>query len=238
MPRTSKNSWGGARVGAGRRVNRYSGVSHLRRPSLSRRHPVHVTLRVLRIAARLRGSRRFRAIWRALRAGRERFGFRLIHFSVQSDHLHLVVEAENRRSLTRGVQGLSVRIARALNRVAGRRGRVFADRYHSRTLRTAKAVRTVLRYVFANKRRHDAKRGAPFPAGFVDGCSSAPFFDGWREPEQARACIIPRPPDNHDPPTAVAKTFLLRRAWRRHGLVSIHEAPARTPILTEPPRRV
>jgi len=89
---------------------------------------------------------------RALVAGRERFGFRLVHFSVQRDHLHLLAEAAHRRALSRGVQGLSIRIARAINRRLQRRGKVFADRYHARALKTPRAVRWALRYVLLNVR--------------------------------------------------------------------------------------
>jgi REP element-mobilizing transposase RayT len=85
-------------------------------------------LRVRRGLPSLRAHALFGRVRRALAQGRERFGFRLVHFSVQRDHLHLLVEAGDRRALSRGVQGLSVRIARAANGELGRKGRVFADR--------------------------------------------------------------------------------------------------------------
>ena len=109
-------AWGGKRKGAGRPPKRNTaGVSHLRRPSLSHRHAVHITLRIASGVPSLRNDRLFGAVRFALAAGRERFGFRLVHFSVQSDHLHLIAEAQDSRALALGMQGLSVRVARAVN---------------------------------------------------------------------------------------------------------------------------
>jgi len=161
-------TWGGARSGAGRKPNgRRSGVSHLRRPAHAERHPLHVTLRIRAGLPALREHELFIEVRRALVAGRERFGFRLVHFSVQRDHLHLLAEAASRRALSRGVQGLSVRVARAVNRRLQRHGKVFADRYHARALKTPRSVRWALRYVLLNVRKHE--RGAwGVPFGFVD----------------------------------------------------------------------
>jgi putative transposase len=183
-------TWGGARAGAGRKPKgARAGVSHRPRPVHAKSHPLHVTLRVRRGLRPLRAHELFVEVRRALAAGRERFGFRLVHFSVQRDHLHLLAEAANRRALSRGVQGLAVRVARAINRRLQRRGKVFADRYHARALKTPRAARWALRYVLLNVRKHEP-RAVPF--GFVDGCSSAAWFNGFARPAElvfgARHC--------------------------------------------------
>src|SRR6185295_10230798 len=148
-------SRGGARAGAGRPPKgSVAGVSHLRRPVHSHRHPVHVTLRVRRGVPSLREPSLFAKVRQALADGRERFGFSLAHFSVQRDHLHLIAEAEDRRALWRGLQGLSIRVARAVNRHLGCSGRLFADRYHARALKTPRTVQLALRYVLLNIRKH------------------------------------------------------------------------------------
>jgi REP element-mobilizing transposase RayT len=136
----------------------------------------------------LRGHASFREVRAALALGRERFGFRLVHFSVQRDHLHLIAEAADRRALGRGVQGLTIRVARAVNRHLDRRGRLFADRYHARALKTPRACSLAVRYVLLNARKHartSRTRGASLdavPHGFVDTCSSAPWFEGFARP--------------------------------------------------------
>ena len=107
---------------------------------------MHVTLRVRAGIVSLREGRLFEQVRLALAAGRERFGFRLVHFSVQSNHLHLIAEAQHGRALALGMQGLSVRLARAVNRALGRRGRLLADRYHTRALKTPRAVHFAVRY--------------------------------------------------------------------------------------------
>ncbi|MEY4544363.1 MAG: hypothetical protein RL685_558 [Pseudomonadota bacterium] len=171
---------GGRRRGTGRPPKgEVSGVSHARREQLSRHHAAHITLRVRRGLPSMRGSRTFAQVRAALAAGRERFGFRLVHFSVQRDHLHLLAEAANRHALSRGTQGLTVRLARGINRFVHSKGRVFPDRYHDRILKTPRAVRMALRYVLLNARKHER---SAVPSGFVDACSSAPWFEAFLRP--------------------------------------------------------
>ena len=188
-------TWGGARKGAGRKPNgAKAGVSHLRRADFPARHPVHVTVRMLPGVGFLRGYRRLHAIEDALREARERFGLRIIHYSVQGNHLHLLVEADGPESLARGMQGLAVRLARALNRIASRRGKVFSDRYHSRVLASRREVANALRYVLQNFRHHLREDVAPSGA---DPCSSAAYL------------VLPLPTDA---PVVPPRTWLLRNA--------------------------
>jgi REP element-mobilizing transposase RayT len=144
--------------------------------------------------------------------GCERFGFRLVEYSIQSNHIHLIAEAEGTRSLSRGMQGLGVRVAKRLNKWWGRRGTVFDDRYHGRILRTPREVRNALVYVLHNAKRHGRDLRAR-----ADAYSSGPWFTGWREVQVAPG--IRRP-------FARARTWLLARGWRRHGLVGLGELPA------------
>jgi REP element-mobilizing transposase RayT len=132
---------GEPREGAGRPRKPGGRVSHDRRPALSRHHPVHVTLRVAKSVPNLRRIQAFRQIADAFHEGRDRFGFRVVHCSVQGNHIHLIAEAENRVSLSRGMKGLEVRIARGVNEATGRSGALFAERYHARVLRNPREVR-------------------------------------------------------------------------------------------------
>ena len=122
----------------------------------------------------LRSQRCFRALQAAFRKGRDRFGFQMNEFSVQGNHLHFIVEAEDETSLARGIQGLTIRMAKALNRVMGRHGKVFTDRYHARILRSPTQTGHAVRYVLDNFRKHMNKLGQPpLPARFRDPYSSA-----------------------------------------------------------------
>jgi len=165
---------GGYREGAGRPKKPGAGVPHRPRAPLKARYPVHVTVRVREEVAKLRNRACFRAIARALAAGRERFGFRLVHFSVQANHLHLVAEADDERALARGMQGLSVRVAKALNRVLARSGKVFADRYHAHVLRSPHEVANAVAYVLGNAIIHAARRGERVHPDAID-----PMSSGW-----------------------------------------------------------
>src|SRR6185503_2494297 len=102
--------------------------------------PVHVTLKIVRGLPRLRSRDTYAALRAAFASGCDRFGFRLVHYAVLNDHLHFLVEAADRATLSRGLQGLAVRVAKALNKLWRRKGRVFADRYHDRILRSPKEV--------------------------------------------------------------------------------------------------
>lgn len=209
------SGWGGKRAGAGRKraPGTRPGVPHVARPRHARAHPVHVTLRARAGITGLRSSRVFPVIRTMLRAS-QRAQFRVVQFSVQSDHVHMLIEAADRVALSRGLIGLSVRVARAVNRVLGRKGAVWGDRYHARPLTSPRAVRHAIVYVLANFRKH--LRAA---AG-LDPCSSASWFDGWRaRPRSAFHA-------NDPPPVLPARTWLLRVGWRRHGLLSPEELPA------------
>jgi REP element-mobilizing transposase RayT len=167
-------SWGGKRRHAGRKPKgTRAGVPHVPRKQ-PRRTPAHVTMRVSGGRPSLRGSRSFRAIKDALRKGKERFGLRIIHFSVQGNHLHLLVEAEDALSLTRGMKGLTVRIARALNKTHAMRGQVFPDRFHSRALKSPREVAYAMRYILGNHMKH----GLSNWNDTTDPCSSAAFTPG------------------------------------------------------------
>ncbi|HEY2746727.1 MAG TPA: transposase [Polyangia bacterium] len=154
-------TWGGAREGAGRkRVRERAGVRHRARPVLTARFPVHVTWRMCEGVWKLRTRRCFGALARAFWGGSDRFGFRLVHYSVQGNHVHLLVEARDERSLSRGMNGLGVRVAKGLNRVMRRHGKVLEDRYHGHVLRTPTEVRRARNYLLQNAAQHIGLVGA------------------------------------------------------------------------------
>jgi REP element-mobilizing transposase RayT len=148
-------TWGGRRRGAGRKPKgRTALVSHSARPAFARPTPAHVTLRVARHVWNLRSRRSFRRITGAFDEAKDRLGMRLVEFSVQGNHLHLIVEADHSRALSRAMQGLCIRLAKALNRMMGRDGRVFADHYHSRLLKSPTEVTRAIAYVLGNAAKH------------------------------------------------------------------------------------
>src|SRR3982074_1009865 len=96
-------TWGGARKGAGRKPKgAKAGVPHLVRPVLKRRFPLHVTWKMGPEVFGLRSQRSFSVLKGAMWKGSDQFGFRLVHYSVMGNHVHLLVEAADRRALGRG----------------------------------------------------------------------------------------------------------------------------------------
>jgi putative transposase len=211
---------GGKRRGAGRKPKGPKAlVSHAKRDPLAARHPVLVTTRLRTGLPGLRRPDAFAVLEKAFAgsiAGAEQHGLRLVHFSVQTTHLHFIVEARDARSLSHGMKGLLVRIARGLNHLWRRSGSVFADRFHARRLRTPREVRNALAYVLKNAHKHGCQRDG------VDPYSSGNEFDGW---SGAPSSKLTSDASVH---ALKPRTWLLRYGWKRHGLIDPHERPGST----------
>jgi REP element-mobilizing transposase RayT len=215
----SPPGWGGARPGAGRKAGPLRRDPHRRRAPLASRHPCHVTLKVERNVPSLRSVRLVAELERSWRVACERGKFRLVHYSIQSDHVHMIIEASSARDLACGLKAIAARFARGVNRVFRRAGRVLADRCHVHVLRTPREVRNAIAYVLLNARRHLAKRGGALPKiARIDPASSGRWFSGWRT---AAAPV-------HGPPAVAApRSWLLSVGWRRRGLIDALEVPGR-----------
>ena len=207
-------SHGGARPGAGRPRTGAHSLPHVAREELDRRHPVHVTLRLVSGLPSLRSKRFFGVVEAALRAGASRFGFSLVHYAVLRNHLHLIVEAEDKRSLSRGMQGLQIRLAYRLNQALGRAGRVFADRYHAHVLRSPTETRRALAYVLNNAKKHMRQAGQAVSKGWTDPCSTARLFFQ----DRASGVSINRG-------LRAARTWLLNVGWTLKGAITPATVP-------------
>ena len=137
--------------------------------------------------------------------------FRVVQFSIQTNHVHLIVEAHDKASLSRGMQSLNARVARRVNRALDARGSVWRERYHARELRTPRSVRNAIVYVLMNAKKH----GHRFASG-IDALSSAPWFDGF-----ARRVAT----SEDASPVRAPRTWLAGIGWRRRGLIDATERP-------------
>ncbi len=204
--------WGGWRPGAGRKPGPNPRIRHAPRDAFGRNHPSHVTLKVRSDVPSLRIRKCVMELERRFATASERGDFRLVHYSIQSNHVHMIVEATGPEALGRGMKSLAARFARAVNRVFQRKGSVLVDRFHSRALKTPREVRNALRYVLLNTQKHAKKA-----LNRLDPASSARWFDGWKG----------RRPELTGPLVAVAQahTWLLTKGWRRHGLLQLESIP-------------
>jgi REP element-mobilizing transposase RayT len=141
-----------------------------------------------------------------------------VHWSIQTNHLHLVLEADSSTALSQGMQSLTIRIALALNKVWKRKGTVFARRYFARAVEKTREVRNVIRYVLLNRKRHGSRLHA------VDPYSSGRWFKGWATPPPS----APPAPI----PVAEARSCLLQEDyWRFFGPpIDVHEQPVGPPV--------
>jgi len=214
-PRT----WGGAREGAGRKKSDRAGVPHRPRAHVKQKTVVHVTVRLVPEVRTLRRFKLTPAMRAAFLRTKKKDGFRLCQFSIQRDHLHLACEADSNQGLSRGMQGLEISVAKRLNAKLGRKGKVFADRFHAVVVRSPRQMRNALCYILNNARRHGEALDSAY--GGVDPFSSAWHFEGWTHDRWRRgvrgppgeACVVP------------AESWLLGEGWRRHGAIGVTEVP-------------
>ena len=177
---------------------------------------------MLRGIPSLRDRRFLRELRPSLRRACERGEFRVGHYSVQGNHLHLIVEAAGKEALGRGMKAISTRVVWAVHRAFGRTGAVLHGRYHLRILRTPREVRSALAYVLLNVRKHWRQRFGVAPPVRLDEASSGRWFDGWRREPREDSCAGSGPRE-----VAAPRTWLLAAGWRRHGLIDPAEVPGR-----------
>ena len=216
---------GGFRKGAGRKRGARSRVPHRRRRWFDSKHPLHVTIRIKKRCWNLRSSRAFRRLRSAFHASLGRFGTQIVDYSVQGNHLHLIVESTDRVELGRAMKGLGVRIAKKMNAMMGTRGQIVVDRYHARPLRNGLEVKRALHYVLNNRRHHEHQRGKTLPDAWIDPYSTARAFDGWRNCSEALRRRTRDPCRGSPIGVWPPRTELLQRGWRRFGLLNIAHVP-------------
>jgi REP element-mobilizing transposase RayT len=220
-----------------------SSERHKVRPAIKASEPVHVTLRVADDIARhgLRKRGIYKAVREAMLVAFRNESCRIVHQSIQDSHLHLLVEADNRMALARGMQAFQISAAKHINAAVSnagswwerrrmltkperRKGSVFPDRYHEEIIRTPKQARNALAYVLNNWRKHGEHRRDHARSWLIDPFSTGWSFDGWKE--RADEPFVWKLRASYEPMMSWRpRTWLLSQGWRRHGLVSVYEVP-------------
>jgi REP element-mobilizing transposase RayT len=224
---------GERRPGAGRKPkDKRAGERHKARPGHDARHPVHVTIRVVGNVGGLRCRDLYLALREATIVTARREDFRIIHMSVQRDHVHLIVEADSKTALSKGIKGFSISAARQINKAITARGgdrrtgRVISDRFHARPLTNPRVVRNTIAYTLNNFRHHREDQVTFARTWRVDPFSSGPVFTGWKELEDSPVLWPLRA--SYDPLLVRRPQTWLLRTWDRfHPLISTHEVPGR-----------
>jgi hypothetical protein len=181
------------------------------------------------------GNLRRRCIYEAVREATlttaRREDFRIVHLSIQRTHVHLIVEANDRVALAKGMQGFQISAAKHLNAAISkgkpgprRRGAVFPDRYHATIITSPRQARHAISYCLGNWRHHEEDRRAPMSGWTIDWFSTAVMFPGWAE--YGEAPFLWRGPATYDPMVVYQpRTWLLREGWKKAGAISCHEVP-------------
>jgi REP-associated tyrosine transposase len=224
---------GGKRRGAGRRPKRaQAGEGHDARPAFKSYQPLHVVMRVVPAVGSLRRRKMYKALREASIGAALREWFRIVHVSLQREHVHMIVEAEDKRALARGMQGFQISAARNINRALGdgvrrRCGKVFADRYHLTVITSPTQARYTISYVLSNWRHHNEDQWAPAKTWLVDPFSSAISFPDWAELED-RPWMWPIR-ETYDPLVVRRpQSWLLAAGWKLAGPISAHEVPGKS----------
>ena len=187
---------------------------HRPRPEVVANHPVHVVLRVTREVGNLRTRHAYRAIRAAIGTCAARTDYRVVHASIQSNHVHLLVEADSKQALTLGMQGFAISAAKRLNReLRRRRGDVFPFRYHATPIKSPTQARNAIAYILNNWRRHRADTHAPWR---IDPYSSAEQFPGWNHGY---------PPRKEPLPCVRPTSWLLTDGYKRAKAIRLDELP-------------
>ncbi|MBC7977433.1 MAG: transposase [Myxococcales bacterium] len=224
---------GGKRKGAGRPPKgARAGAPHKEREFPNARYPVHVVLRVVAAVGQLRRRSVYHAIRIATRTAARRENFRIIHLSIQRTHVHLIVEADNKSALARGMQGFEISAAKHINAAISkgrpgprRRGAVFPDRYHTELITSPRQARHTLLYVMNNFRKHQEDRSAITRTWPIDWFSSACTFPDWKE--LVDRTVVLQTPATYEPlPVCPPQTWLLRDGWKKSGPISCFDVPS------------
>jgi REP element-mobilizing transposase RayT len=234
FPKREKNGQlrGGKRPGSGRKPKgEKAHVPHRMRRELDARQPAHVVLRVAKRVKWLRTPHAYRAIRGALAVVLDRADeFRIVHFSLQGDHVHLLCEASDREALARGMQAFQISAARRLNRELRSRGTVFPDRYFAESLGSVRQVRHTLAYVLNNWRKHRQDGGYSLFDGRIDPYSSGVSFAGWKE--RTRPVEIP---ERYEPlRVSDPRTWYLTTGYKLGPPISVYEVPGPRPRCAAP----
>jgi REP element-mobilizing transposase RayT len=242
----------------GRRKKARARMPHRTRPAFAARKPIHITIRVDEVIGRLRTRDAYMAIREAAITVMKREDFRIVHLSIEGTHIHLLVEADHRDALSKGMRAFEGSAAKHLNAAfskAGgwwerkrgarlghalptrRKGRVFSDRYHETFIKNPRQARHALAYVLNNWRRHGEDRAERARTWLIDPFATGWAFDGWNE--RADTPFAWKLRETYKPiPVRMPKTWLLRTGWRMHGLIGVREVPGpqagpREPVLVD-----
>jgi hypothetical protein len=143
-----KGKRGGRRPNAGRKRRLSRGIAHEPREKVRTQIPLQVNFKY---KLSVKNKEGLKALHKAIRNARSH-GLKIMHYSLQHNHVHLIIEATNNKLLTKGMRSLTITLAKAINK-----GRIQIQRYHLHVLKTIRERKNAVHYVLLNEKKHTGK---------------------------------------------------------------------------------
>ena len=139
--------------GAGRPAKVDRGIRHISREKINRPSALHLTIKVRENKADIKNKRILKALHYAIRRARLQ-GLRVVHYTLEYNHVHLLVEANDNKSVQKGMQALGISFSKAINKIKQVKGSVYKHRHHFRKLNSRREYKNVIQYIFRNGIKH------------------------------------------------------------------------------------
>jgi REP element-mobilizing transposase RayT len=139
--------------GAGRKAIHDKGIRHIEREVIKKDTVLHLTLKIEKNKANLKNKSILKALQQSIKKARL-LGLKVIQYTLEYDHVHLLVESSDKISLGKGMQSLGISFSKKINKIKKQNGKVFKTRYHFRKLSTPREIKNVLNYILGNGVKH------------------------------------------------------------------------------------
>lgn len=167
--------------GAGRKPIHDKGIRHIEREDLKKNTALHLTIKIVKEKAAIKNKSVLKALHHAIKKARHK-GLQVIHYTLEYDHIHLLVEASDKHTLGKGMQSLGISFSKGINKIKKSAGIVFKNRYHSRKLQSLQEIKNVLHYILGNGIKHKESMSIVSPYNSLFALSSFDrIFPGFEE---------------------------------------------------------
>lgn len=138
---------------AGRKAIHDRAIRHTERPKFKNARSLHLTIKVRENKADIKSIKLLKALHHAIKRARL-MKLKIIHYTLEYNHVHLLVEADTHHALHRGMQAFGISFSKAINKTKRLKGTVYKHRYHFRQICSSRELKNVLHYIFHNGIKH------------------------------------------------------------------------------------
>lgn len=139
--------------GAGRPAVHDKGIRHTEREVIKKLTTLHLTIKIDKQKAGLKSKAVLSLLHKAIKNARK-LGLGIVHYTLEYDHIHMLVEARDNETLAKGMQSFGICFSKGINKLKGLKGQVYKSRYHLRILKTPREIKNVVHYILGNSVKH------------------------------------------------------------------------------------